>query len=186
MNNQIDLTEKQLTSEEQYRGRLLHVFSDTVQLPDGMKATREYIKHVGAVCMVAVTEDRNVIMERQFRYPHGKVIMEIPAGKLDSAQEDRLEAAKRELREETGITADHWQNMGNFIPTPAYTQEVVTMYLATGLHSGERHLDDEEFLEVFEMPLDDLVEEILQGKISDGKTIAAVLKAYLLLSSVQS
>jgi len=136
--------------------------------------------------MAAVTKDWKVRMERQYRYPHGKVVVEIPAGKLDSAQEDRLEAAKRELKEETGITADHWQDMGNFIPTPAYTQEVVTMFLATGLHSGERHLDDEEFLEVFEMPLDDLVEEIMQGRISDGKTIAAVLKAYLLLSPVQS
>ena len=181
MNDESRLTEKQISSEEKFHGKLLHVFSDTVELPDGALAVREYIKHVGAVCMVALTEDRKIIMERQYRYPHGKVIVEIPAGKLDSIDEDRLEAAKRELKEETGITADRWQAIGDFIPTPAYTQEFVTMYLATGLHSGETHLDEEEFLEVFEMPLDEVVEDIMKGTITDGKTIAAVLKVYQLL-----
>ena len=181
MDKESRLMEKQVASEEIFHGKLLHVFSDTVELPNGALAIREYIRHVGAVCMVAVTDDRKIIMERQYRYPHGKVVVEIPAGKLDSFSEDRLEAAKRELKEETGITADNWQSLGDFIPTPAYTQEFVTMYLATGLHSGETHLDDEEFLEVFEMPMDEVVDEILKGTITDGKTIAAVLKAYLLL-----
>ena len=181
MDNENRLIEIQVASEEIFQGKLLHVFRDTVELPDGAHAIREYIRHVGAVCMVAITEDRKIIMERQYRYPHGKVVVEIPAGKLDSFTEDRLEAAKRELKEETGLTADHWQNIGDFIPTPAYTQEVVTMFLATGLHSGETHLDDEEFLEVFEMPLDEVVDEILKGNIVDGKTVAAVLKAYMLL-----
>ena len=182
MDDESRLIEKQVASEEIFRGKLLHVFRDTVELPDGSLAVREYIRHIGAVCMVAVTEDRKVIMEHQFRYPHGKVVMEIPAGKLEETDVNRLEAAKRELKEETGITADRWQELGEFIPTPAYTQEVVTMYLATGLHRGETHLDDEEFLEVFEVPIEELVDEILKGEITDGKTVAAILKTYLLLN----
>ncbi|MBQ9029894.1 MAG: NUDIX hydrolase [Parasporobacterium sp.] len=176
-----NLKEWQLSSAEKYRGKLLHVFSDEVRLPDGKTAVREYIRHIGAVCMVALTDEGNVILEKQYRYPIGRVITEIPAGKLDRADEDRLEAAKRELKEETGITADHWTEIGEFISIPAYTQERVTMFLARGLHRGERHLDEEEFLEVFEMPLQEAVDLVLSGRISDGKTIAAILKVYLLL-----
>ena len=104
--------------------------------------------------------------------------MEIPAGKLDSADEDRLEAAKRELREETGMTAEKWTDIGEYLPAPAYSDERITMYLATGLHSGEQDLDDDEFLEVFRVPLKELVDDVMAGKISDGKTQIAVLKAW--------
>ena len=181
MSEQEELAEKQLKSEEKFKGVLLHVFSDNVELPDGKQAVREYIRHFGAVCMVPVTEDGKVILERQFRYPLGRVFTEIPAGKLDSPDEDRLAAAKRELLEETGITADNWQCIGDYVGTPAYADEVVTMFLATGLHRGERHLDDEEFINVFEVPVGTVVEDILNGRIIDGKTQAAVLKSYALL-----
>lgn len=186
MSEREELFERELASEEMYRGKLLHVFSDTVELPNGKQATREYIKHVGAVCIVAITQEGNLIMERQYRYPARQVISEIPAGKLDSLEEDRLEAAKREFREETGYTADHWTDLGPFIPTPAYTEENVTMYLATGLHQGERHLDEEEFLNVYEAPMEEVVQQILAGEIPDGKTQAAVLKAYFLLKEART
>ena len=140
------LREVQMSSEEVFSGVLLHVFRDEVELPDGEPAVREYFKHYGAVCMVVLTDEGNVVMERQYRYAIGRTLIEIPAGKLDSPDEDRLEAAKRELLEETGYTADHWQELGGLLCAPAYAQEYITMYLATGLHKGEQKLDKEEFV----------------------------------------
>lgn len=171
------LSEKSVSSEAVYDGVLLHVRRDQVELPDGNQAVRELIRHVGAVCVVPITDEGNVLMERQFRYPMNRVILEIPAGKLDSKEEDKLEGIKRELEEETGYQADNWICLGDFYPTPAYSDEVITMFMATGLHKGVRHLDDDEFLEVEEIPLKDLVKEILDGTIADGKTQTAILKA---------
>ena len=177
--NEGPILEKGISSAEMFKGVLLNVRRDEVELPDGKKALREYLNHGGAVCVVPVTDDGNVIMEWQYRYAVGRPVIEIPAGKLDSLEEDRLEAAKRELREETGLTAENWTDLGAYLPAPAYSCEYITMYLATGLKRGERHLDEGEFLEVFEIPLTELVEEIMKGTIVDGKTIAAVLKAYM-------
>ena len=177
-----ELRELQATSREIFNGRILHLFEDTVTLPNGKPAYREVIRHVGAVCVIPVTEDGKVVVERQFRYPVDRVITEIPAGKLDSRQEPRLEAAKRELREETGITADHWQDLGLFYPAAAYCDEAITMYLATGLHFGDRHLDEDEFLNVELVPLQDLVAEVMAGNIPDAKTQLAILKAARILA----
>ena len=176
-----DLKEVQTGSQEIYDGVIVHLYKDTVQLPNGNPATREVIRHIGAVAVVPVTDDGNVIVERQFRYPLNEVITEIPAGKLDSAAEDRLSAAQRELREETGYTADNWQELGDFHPTPAYCDENITLYLATGLHLGQRELDEDEFLNVVTVPLEELVADIMAGRITDGKTQTAILKAYYLL-----
>lgn len=175
-----ELAERQLTSEEIFDGSMLHLFLDSVSLPDGKTAKREYIKHVGAVAVLPLTDDGYAVIERQFRYPVDRVITEIPAGKLNSSTEDRLEAAKRELREETGITASEWINMGDFVPSAAYCNERITLYLARGLRFGERDLDEDEFLNVFRIPFSDLVRDVMSGKITDGKTQAAVLKAALL------
>ena len=175
------LTEVKTQSKEIFDGVILHVFKDTVQLPNGHPATREVIRHVGAVCVVPVTDDGKVVVERQYRYPIDRVITEIPAGKLDSREEDRLHAAQRELREETGITADRWTDMGLYYGAPAYADEKITMYLAQGLHRGEQHLDEGDFLNVSLVPMEELVEEILQGRITDGKTQAGILKAAMLL-----
>lgn len=176
-----DLKEVQTGSQEIYDGVIVHLYKDTVQLPNGNPATREVIRHIGAVAVVPVTDDGNVIVERQFRYPLNEVITEIPAGKLDSAAEDRLSAAQRELREETGYTADNWQELGDFHSTPAYCDENITLYLATGLHLGQRELDEDEFLNVVAVPLEELVADIMAGRITDGKTQTAILKAYYLL-----
>ena len=169
------LEEKTLNSENVFSGRLLNVFSDEIRLPNGEKAGREYIKHVGAVCIVALTDDTKVIVERQYRYPMQDVTIEIPAGKLDSKNEDPLEAARRELREETGAVAERMTYLGKFYPTPAYSDEVIHMYLAEGLDFGEQSLDDDEFLTTELLPITDLANDILSGKIPDGKTQAAIL-----------
>ena len=175
------LEEVKIASKEIFDGHILHVYKDTVELPNGKEASRELIRHIGAVAVVPLTDDGNVIVERQFRYPLGQVITEIPAGKLDSFDEDRLEAIKRELREETGYVADEWMELGDYHPAAAYTDERITLYLATGLHKGERELDEDEFLDVIEVPLIDLVKGVAAGKITDGKTQVAILKTYLLL-----
>lgn len=175
------LKEKQLRSQTVFDGIVLHVKRDEVSLPNGSEAVREVIRHIGAVCVIPVTENNEVIVERQYRYPIDRVITEIPAGKLDSREEDRLSAIRRELLEETGYTADEWISLGDFHPAPAYSDEYISMYMARGLHPGQRHLDEDEFLDVMTIPLAELVEDVMAGRISDAKTQTAVLKAARLL-----
>lgn len=175
-----NLVEVQTDSQEIFDGAIVHLYKDTVTLPNGHSAFREVIRHVGAVAVVPLLDDGRVIVERQFRYPLNEVITEIPAGKLDSFTEDRLSAAKRELEEETGYRAAHWQELGDFHPTPAYCDEKITLYLATGLQEGTRHLDEDEFLNMVAVPLSELVADVMAGRITDGKTQTAILKtAYL-------
>ena len=178
-----DLTETTIYSEEIFDGVVLHVFRDRISLPDGRSAERELIRHVGAVCIVPLTEDGNVIVEHQFRYPIAQTVIEIPAGKLDYPGEDRLEAAKRELREETGYTADRWTDIGLYYGAPAFSDEKITIFLAEGLHRGEQDLDEDEFIEVFELPLEQLVQMVVDGKIIDGKTQTAILKTAQILKN---
>ncbi len=175
------LEETELSSEVKYDGALLHIRRDTVRLPNGKTATREYNIHYGAVCIIPLLENGDVLLERQYRYPLREVITEIPAGKLDAPDEDPLEAAKRELREETGATAAEWHALGLFCPTGAYSTERIYMYLARGLTFGARELDEDEFLNVFRMTLDELVDKVLAGEIPDAKTQAAALRAKLML-----
>ena len=179
-----NLTEIKTGSQEIFDGVILHLYKDTVQLPNGKPAIREVIRHVGAVGVIPVTEDGKVLVERQFRYPLNRVITEIPAGKLDSFTEDRLSAAKRELEEETGYTAAEWIDMGDYYPTPAYCDERITLYLARGLSLRQRHLDEDEFLNFAFVPLSDLVDAVMSGRITDGKTQVAVLKAARLLETI--
>lgn len=176
-----ELKETRVSSETVFDGTVLHVRKDTVSLPNGQRANREVIRHVGAVCVIPVTEDGRVIVERQYRYPIAQVITEIPAGKLDSPEEDRLSAIERELREETGYTAEEWISLGDFYPAPAYSDEHISMYMARGLRPGNRHLDADEFLDVMSVPLQDLVEDVMAGRIRDAKTQTAVLKAARML-----
>ena len=175
------LREIRTASEEIFDGVILHVQRDTVQLPNGNSTVREVIRHIGAVCVIPVLDNGDVVMERQYRYPPDQVILEIPAGKLDSKSEDRFSAIQRELREETGYTADTWTEIGALYPAPAYSDEYITMYLAQGLHRGDRQLDDDEFLDVYTVPLKDLVEDVMAGKIPDAKTQICILKAARLL-----
>ena len=172
-----NLIEKKLSRTEIYDGKVLHVVCDDVLLPNGEAAIREFCIHVGAVCIIPITDDGKVLMERQFRYPHGRVFYEIPAGKLDYPGEDPLCAAKRELREETGAVAGKITFLGELDTSPALINEKIYMYMAEELSFVERELDDDEFLEVESAPFTELVDMVMQGKISDAKTQIAVLKA---------
>ena len=174
----LELREKRLSTEEIFDGRILHVIKDRVLLPDGKEASREVVRHIGAVAVIPVDIDGCAVVERQFRYPINQVITEIPAGKLDYKGEDHLEAAKRELMEETGYTGDVWTELGLFYPAAAYTDEKIMIYMAQGLHAGARKLDEDEFLNVESMDLDEFADRIISGEIRDSKTQAAVLKVW--------
>ena len=177
------LIEKKIFSEEIFNGKLLHVFRDKVCLPNGKETIREYIQHNGAVAVVPLFEDGTVLVERQFRYPFDSVMLEIPAGKIDPG-ENPLTAAERELREETGYVNAKFTPIGEFLPSVAYTTEVIYLYIATGMtDSGVRELDDNEFLDTERIPLTELVNMVMNGKIRDSKTQTAILKTYLLESA---
>ena len=165
-----------------FDGKVLHVRFDEITLPNGAKATREYCHHNGAVCVIPVTDEGEIICVRQFRYPFREALIEIPAGKLDTPDEDPTEAALRELREETGATCQQLTYMGLYYPSPAILDERIYMYLAQGLSFGETDFDDDEFLEIVRIPVDELCEAILKGEIRDGKTQAAVLRAAIMLN----
>lgn len=169
--------EKQLEREEIYDGAVLHVVKDKILLPDGNVSFREFCLHKGAVAVIPVTDDNEVIMVRQFRYAHHREFLEIPAGKLDFVGEVPLDAVKRELKEETGATAEKITYLGVLDTTPALIDEKIYMYMAEGLTFGECDPDEDEFLAVERIPLAKLVEMVMNGEIRDGKTQIAVLKA---------
>ena len=173
----MELIEKTKTSELIFDGKVVHLYKDTVELPNGGESMREYVKHLGAVCVIPITDDGEVILERQYRYAVDRVLVEIPAGKLDYAGEDMREAAIRELREETGAVAEELIELGDYFGSPAIMGEHIKMYLARGLTFGEDHLDEDEFLEVFRIPLKDAVNMVMRGEIADGKTQCAILRA---------
>ena len=171
------LEEKFVSRKEIFDGHVLHVVCDTIELPNGKHATREICLHNGAVAIVPILPDGRVIMERQYRYAHSRVVLEIPAGKLDSPDEIPLEAAKRELREETGAVAGKITYLGEIVASPALVSEIIHLYLAEDLTFGERELDDDEFLDVEYIPLSELKAMVMRGEIADAKTQIAVLKA---------
>lgn len=174
----MNLEEKTLSSTLIYDGKVVHLYEDKVLLPNGVQAKREYVKHIGAVCVLALTDEGEVVLERQFRYPFHRELIEIPAGKLDSTEEDPMQAALRELKEETGYVPDRITYIGDYFSSPAILDEKIRMFFATGLKRDGQQLDDDEFLEVFTMPLEELVNEVLDGKIPDGKTQVAALKVW--------
>ena len=172
----MNLTETTLSTVRHFEGRILNLRVDTVRLPNGNTATREVAEHKGGVCVAALTDERELLFVRQYRHPYGAVLLELPAGKLDTKNENRLSAAIRELREETGATAENIQFLGDLYPSPGYCDEVLSLYLATGLSFGDADPDDDEFLQVERIPLDKAVDMVLKGEIPDGKTQTLVLK----------
>lgn len=174
----MELYEKTLSSKLVYDGGLLKVYYDTVELINGKTSWREVIRHPGAVVVVPIDNDGNVHLVRQYRYPYGKVVMEVPAGKLEYGEEPFL-AAQRELSEEIGAEAEHWVELGEMLPTPGFCDELQHVYLAEGLTFGDIHPDEDEFLEPVVMPLEEAVAMAVDGRLEDSKTVAAILRAYL-------
>ena len=169
-----NLTEHFVSGDLVYDGTLLKVRRDVVRLPDGHQGVREYIRHPGAVAIVALFDDGSVLLERQFRYPHQREFIEVPAGKLDPG-EPHADTARRELLEETGYVAAEWRHLGVIHTAIAYTDEAIQLYLARGLTQQQRKLDRGEFLECFSVPFAEALEMIRDGRITDCKSVSALL-----------
>ena len=168
------LIETRVASQELLRGNFLHAMRDTVRLPDGKQATREYVIHPGAVMVVAELPDGRLVLERQFRYPVQAVMVEFPAGTLDPG-EDSLACARRELLEETGYTARQWARAGVLHPVISYSTEFIDIWFARDLTAGERQLDAGEFLDVFSASADELLQWCRDGRVTDAKTLTGML-----------
>ena len=172
--------EKTISSELKFDGKVVKLYVDEAELDNGQRAYRELIKHPGEVCVLPLDEDGNVYMVKQFRYPFGRALYELPAGKLEYGEDHRA-CGIRELKEETGATADELEYLGCIYPTVAYDTEIIHMYLARGLHFGSQQLDEGEFLDVIKLPFDKVFEMAMNGELPDAKTQTAVLKTKLIL-----
>ncbi|QGT98984.1 ADP-ribose pyrophosphatase [Candidatus Syntrophocurvum alkaliphilum] len=173
----MSLEEKTISTKEIFNGRIVSLRIDEVSLPDGNKSYREIVEHPGAVGVVAIDDENCIWMVKQFRKPVEKEMLEIPAGKLD-AGEDTVECAKRELEEETGLTANNWDEILYYYTTPGFSSEILYLYMATELTQGEYNPDKDEFLEVLKIPLEEAYSAIFEGKITDGKSIIGIQYAY--------
>ena len=167
------LDETFICSKPAFEGRLLHVHVDTVRLPNGKETTREMADHQGAIAVVPILPDGSIIFVKQFRYPMGTVMYEIPAGKIDPG-EDKDVCAVRELSEETGYEADNWDYLGAIATTPGFTNEVIYLYAATGLHRHAQHTDEDEFISVEVIAKENILPMIEEGLLFDSKTLAAL------------
>lgn len=170
-----ELKETKLSSESVFDGRLLHVRRDTVRLPDGRETTREWIAHPGASAVLPVLDDGRVVLVRQYRYPVGRVTLEVPAGKLDRPGEDPLACARRELKEETGYAAARFTKLLSLATTVGFSDEWIHIYAAEGLTAGAQCPDEDEFIRVVRMPFDEAVARVRDNTIIDAKTVAAIL-----------
>ena len=186
MTNRSDhLVEHMLSREELFKGHFLHAFRDTVRSPDGSTGIREFVKHPGAVMIIPMRDDGRLVMERQYRYPVQRVMIEFPAGKLNEG-EDEWECARRELREETGYEATHWACAGVLHPVISYSTEFIGIWFAKGLTLGQRQLDEGEFLDVFDASPEELLAWSCSGELTDAKTLTGLLWLQNVLSGAWS
>ena len=177
------IMEQNVSSERVYNGTILNVDHLTNRLPNGKLAKREVIRHIGAAAVLPVDDEQNVYLVRQYRSPVGRVLLEIPAGKLDYKGEDRLEAAKRELREETGYTAENWTHLNDLLSTVGFCDECISLFMARGLSEGDCDPDEDEFVNVVKMPLSEAVGMVMNNEICDAKTIGALLMVWKILNA---
>ena len=178
----MDLKETMVSSQTIFEGKIIKVTLDQAQLPDGTLASREVVYHPGGVAVLALDEDNTVYLVKQYRYPIQQLLLELPAGKLDhGVEENVLLGAQRELSEETGLEAAEWTYLGHTLASPGFCDEALHMYLARGLTRKGQHLDEDEFLDVVTMPFGQLVEQVMDGTITDGKTVSPTLKVKVLL-----
>lgn len=166
--------EEKISGKEIYNGRILKLENDIVRLSNGKEAQREVVRHSGGACVLAVNENNELYLVKQFRYPFDTELYEIPAGKINE-NEDPFECAKRELKEETGATAQNWTFLGEMIPTPAYCSEKIYIYAAENLELGQSKLDEDEFLDVIKIPFSNAYEMVKHNQIKDAKTVFAIL-----------
>ena len=176
----MDMYEKTISSQSIFKGVIVDLRVDQIQLPNGDSSIREVVSHPGGVCVVPYHDDGTVTVVKQFRYPFGQVVTELPAGKLERGEDPRP-AALRELEEEVGVTCGELTDLGRLYLSPGFSTEVLHMYLARQLRQGACHPDEDEFLEVERVPFSALAEQVLSGAITDAKTVALVLKVKLLL-----
>ena len=177
------IMEQNVSSERVFDGIILHIDHLTNRLPNGKLAKREVARHIGAAAVLPVDAEGNVCLVRQFRSPVDRVLLEIPAGKLDYKGEDRLEAAKRELREETGYTAETWTHLNDLLSTVGFCDECISIFMARDLSAGDCDPDEDEFVNVVKMPLAEAVDMVMNNEISDAKTICALMMAWKILNA---
>ena len=178
----MDLKETMVSSQTIFEGKIIKVTLDQARLPDGSLASREVVYHPGGVAVLALDDDNTVYLVKQYRYPIQQLLLELPAGKLDhGAEENVLLGAQRELSEETGLEAAQGTYLGYTLASPGFCDEALHMYLARGLTRKRQHLDEDEFLDVVTMPFGQLVEQVMDGTITDGKTVSTTLKVKVLL-----
>ena len=176
------LTEKKVSADQIFLGKILNVQKWTVTLPNGSEAKREIVLHAGAAAVLPLDDDGYTYLVRQYRCPFQKIMLEVPAGKLDRPDEDKLECAKRELKEETGFTADNWTSLGKFVSSPGFCNEEIGLFLARGLHLGNTEFDEDEFLDIVKIKLEDALKMLDNGELDDGKTVCALLMAQRILA----
>lgn len=176
----METRETPITQEYKFKGKIINLRVDMARLPNGKQATREVVEHPGGVTVAAITKENELVFVRQFRYPYQIEVLEIPAGKLEKGENPFL-AGVRELKEETGASAQRYFDLGKFYPTPGYCGEIIYLYAATGLDFSEQNLDEDEFVNVEKIPFATAVEKVVSGEICDGKTQATVLKLDALL-----
>lgn len=177
------IMEENVSCERVYDGLILHIDQLTNRLPNGKLAKREVARHIGAAAVLPIDAEGNVYFVRQFRAPVDRVLLEIPAGKLDARNEDRLEAAKRELKEETGLTAAKWTHLNDILTTVGFCDECIGVYLAQELSAGDSHPDDDEFLNVVKIPFAEAVQMVMNNEINDVKTIISIMMADKILNA---
>lgn len=181
----MELTEKTVSKNYVYKGRIINVRCDDALCPDSSPCKREVVEHNGGVCIAPITDNNELIFVRQFRYPYSEILLELPAGKLEIG-EDPFEAGKRELEEETGTVAETYFDMGKFYPSPGYCGEIIHLYAAKDLRTTQMHPDDDEFLEVEKIPLETAVGMVMNNEIRDGKTQALIMKVNEMLRSTEA